>query len=109
MSFDIIGQNGTYFYVNNTGWAALLQLAVQYGWEPAGTQAPGFMARGHAIASKDWDGSYTFNDGQTVTDTDAKALAAALRRASLDRCGTQLGALAAELAAVAAAGPFTIA
>ena len=58
------------------GWAVALNLARQFGWEPAGTRPP----RGVRVA--DWDASdYTAWAEQQVTEADALALASALGRA----------------------------
>lgn len=55
------------------GWAALWELAVLHGWEPAGTDITG--------------GGYFSSDGARVAADDAQELAAALRRAMSRRPG----------------------
>jgi cell wall assembly regulator SMI1 len=58
------------------GWHVAIDLARQFGWEPAGTRPP----RGVRVA--DWDAEdYTSREGQQVTGADALALAATLGRA----------------------------
>jgi hypothetical protein len=44
---------------------------------PAGTEAPSGC---HQCGADEWDGNYWTNDYQGVTDDDARAFAAALRR-----------------------------
>ena len=55
-------------------WRKVLELAKEYGWEPSGTLLEGHIAR-------EWDGNYTSNERQKVTDRDAYNMASALRRA----------------------------
>lgn len=106
--------------LNNTAWSNLCQLAMMYGWEPAGTEPArwGELTDPHYIHVRDewdaawrvardrgdepppypeipesaytweppelnWDGNYWTNDGQFVTDEDARNMAAAVER-SLD-------------------------
>ncbi len=82
MSYDLVSAAGavcrTY---SRQFWAKALELACEYGWQPAGTSpAPHIdFQQLHA----EWDGNYTTNDGQAVTAPDARAFAAALER-SLD-------------------------
>lgn len=71
--FDLLrGGCGPRF--NLFAWQCCLGTAFYFGWEPAGTDAaedfPG-----------EWDGDYFTNDRRGVTNEDARALAAALRRA----------------------------
>jgi hypothetical protein len=54
-------------------WFRILALAEAYGWEPTGTEAP--------PDDPSWNGNYTSNDAQVVTETDARQLAEALERA----------------------------
>jgi hypothetical protein len=64
-----------------TGWLGVLQLAMEHGWRPAGTVADTEVPElGHDPDLR--NGPYHSNDGLLVTDADAEALAAALRRAS---------------------------
>jgi hypothetical protein len=63
-----------YFRWDAIGWVALLETAMDYGWEPKGTGPP------RGFPKKDWDGSrnYYGNEGQLFYARDAKNLAAAL-------------------------------
>jgi hypothetical protein len=63
-----------YFRWNAIPWCGILEVAMNYGWEPMGTGAP----RGRL--KKDWDGScnYWGNEGQLFYARDAKNLATAL-------------------------------
>jgi hypothetical protein len=66
-------------------WPAILGLARQHGWDPAGTQPPwaasGWAGEGDPPA---WDGRYWPGLGQQVTGADARNLGAALARAWAD-------------------------
>jgi hypothetical protein len=57
-------------------WRYCLRMAVAHGWEPEGTLPPDYWR-----ADEEWSGEYLSNGGQTVTDSDARSLAAALDRA----------------------------
>jgi hypothetical protein len=59
---------------NDAGWRAVLELAIEYGWQPEGTAPPDDN-------SGTWNGNYFSNDFQQVTDSDARTLAEALLRA----------------------------
>jgi hypothetical protein len=74
----------------------MLGLAHQYGWEPAGTEPPEWretfrhpdgtpisegLAEQFRAVAEDWDGGYSTNDYQVVTDEDAANIADALERA----------------------------
>jgi hypothetical protein len=71
---DLSG-NGEYFRWTNTGWQAVIDLALSAGWEPTGTGPP------RNTLKADWDGFYFGNHGQRVYARDAKNLADALERA----------------------------
>jgi hypothetical protein len=62
--------------VHGTPWFCLLTIARWYGWLPAGTAPPDDW---ESLVSE-WDGRY-FPSAQLITEEDAKAFAAALRRA----------------------------
>ena len=64
-------------------WGLSFRLAQAFGWEPAGTLAPGDYTHcgGPAAFIGDWHGGYFTAELQQVTDMDAKALSAALRAA----------------------------
>jgi hypothetical protein len=70
---DLSGKGGEMSFNNGT-WGHLLKLATMNGWEPAGTRK----------RSREWDGNYWTNDGQRVTDDDARNLADALEEALPD-------------------------
>jgi hypothetical protein len=62
-----------YFRWNALPWVALLETAINYGWEPTGTGPP------RGCLKKDWDGSnYYGNQGQFFYARDAKNLATVL-------------------------------
>jgi hypothetical protein len=58
---------------NHAGWRAVLELAIEYGWQPEGTAPPDDN-------SGTWSGDYFSNSFQQVTDSDARALGEALLR-----------------------------
>jgi hypothetical protein len=74
MGMDLHGEGG-YFRWSARGWADVLTLAEQYGWQAIGTGPP------RGIPKSDWDGSYGFNEGALFYARDAKKLADALERA----------------------------
>ena len=77
MGVDLIGHGD--FSVNWTGWRALLDLAIEFDWKPAGT-IPNLTRE--ELSNSDWERQgYTTNDFQLVTDEDANAISAALRKA----------------------------
>jgi hypothetical protein len=77
MGMDLSGAGGEFFW-NFFSWPRLLQIAEEYGWEPAGTLPPEYM---EMPEEGQWSGDYTSNDQQTVTAEDAWQLAEALERA----------------------------
>jgi hypothetical protein len=93
MGMDLSGKGGD-FRFSHQNWRAILELAHEYGWEPAGTKLPEFIvyapdgvtvdevgtraARQH---HRNWDGGYFTNDLQVVDDKDAANIADALERA----------------------------
>lgn len=89
MGVDLISSHGDVSF-NWSAWEHCLDVALAFGWQPAGTVAPTDF-RG------DWDGTYFTNDLQEVTDEDARALGAALHRAvAAIRTGHDLTALQAK-------------
>jgi len=68
MAIDLV-QNSDRFYFSNHHWEETLLLAHAHGWVPL--DAP----------SEAWERCYFSNDGHTISDRDAEALAAALMRA----------------------------
>jgi hypothetical protein len=93
VSYDLF-RGGGKFVVSSAVWLKLLTLASQYGWQPHGTEQLEWEKRTpdgsfvldeeRKAAYKDWDGSYFFNEMQSVTDEDALALAMALEKAADD-------------------------
>jgi len=100
VSYDLRGPGG-YMKFNVSGWQTILNLARQYGWQPAGTLAnvpylkmraenaedPEVAENAEAVVSEwveKWAGNYFVNAYQEVTDDDAAALGAALERALVD-------------------------
>lgn len=78
MGFDLVSLRRVGgFHWNNFCWTLLLELALDHGWEPAGTLPP---PPGLWPPDEPWDGSYGSNDGATVTAADAVAFADALER-----------------------------
>jgi hypothetical protein len=93
MGIDFVGNGG--FVLSWSGWGEIYDLACSFGWEPAGTR---YRYRGlpirpddpELLADPDFaeyvrDPGYFSNDEQLVTEADAAALAAALRRALAQR------------------------
>lgn len=72
MSVDLIGHGDACFSFGT--WHGCLELALAFGWQPAGTSPP-YDYKGP------WDGTYSGNDGQGVSSEDAGAMAKALHRA----------------------------
>ena len=73
MSVDIYSRAGDETFFSNAGWAFVLKFATAYGWRPAGTIAPS--------GRKGWNGNYDAPEGQTISDSDANALAEAIAAA----------------------------
>ena len=75
-------------HFTHSGWHWLLNQAIEYGWEPAGTEPPDCswgLEGGTKPAQENravWDGGYCSNDFQRVTDIDARNLGEALIRFS---------------------------
>jgi hypothetical protein len=72
MGVNLIGHGGASF--NWASWRKCLDIAIAFGWQPAGTIAP-------PDYDGDWDRGYFSNDLQEVSDSDARALGRALHRA----------------------------
>ena len=84
MGMDLSGAGGRFRFTGEQ-WIAVLRLGCQYGWEAAGTEAPELPdENGEMVVCDGWEGSYGFNDFQTVTADDAKNLADAIERALPD-------------------------
>ena len=89
MGYNLIGAHND-FRVGSGTWGRILRVALDHGWEPAGTLAPNIGSHDENgewvpddIGSA-WDGTYFFNNYQIVTEEDAAALANALERALPD-------------------------
>lgn len=78
MGYDLRNKNEAF---RAAWWGDLLTLAQYYGWQPEGTQAPEYFSDPAYAITTAWDGSYSWNDGQRVTESDAAALAVALESA----------------------------
>jgi len=72
MGVDLIGHGGASF--NWDCWRKCLDIAIAFGWQPAGTIAP-------PDYDGNWNGGYCSNDFQEVSDSDASRLGLALHRA----------------------------
>jgi hypothetical protein len=77
-----------------TMWHECLELAKAFGWKPAGTRHPitdlsssKSTPEEKTRRQREWEGGYTTNDWQRVTDVDAYAMAMALYRAIAAREG----------------------
>ena len=81
MGMDLRGEGGA-FRFSRSGWAAVLGLAYDYGWQPRGTEAPTWYPDYDPDSDPShWDGTYFANNYQHVTSEDAKAIAEALAKA----------------------------
>jgi hypothetical protein len=82
MGVDLSG-GGRGLYLGWPAWSYCLGVAAAFGWQPEGTEAETYYNEDGTIYDGlgDAGGSYFYNEGQRVTDSDAKALAAALDRA----------------------------
>ena len=84
MGVDLLGNGG--LSLSWVGWRRMLQLAQEFGWTPEGTVEMDYMQLDADFPDKETAAraeraGYFSNDGQLVTDTDAAAIAMALRRA----------------------------
>ncbi|WP_249061549.1 hypothetical protein [Xanthomonas nasturtii] len=79
MGVDLKNKAGTEFYFSTIGWSFYLNLASIYGWKPEGTSPPPDW-----IDRRPWGSHYDWNAGQSVADSDARELAAALGRYLVD-------------------------
>jgi hypothetical protein len=92
MGVDLSGAGGCE-WLSWTVWGNLLNLAREYGWEPAGTEPPSVTVKNpdgsidHEMSAiyswsyGGWDGTYFTNNCQLVTDEDAASIAEALEQA----------------------------
>jgi hypothetical protein len=84
MGVDFYSSDGK-FYFTWWAWRRVFDLAIEHGWEPAGTEAPSWEEPDGCTGQpsydpKEWNGGYFSNDGQYVTPEDARNLADALER-----------------------------
>lgn len=84
--------DNTWFDFTTVEWHKLIELAQEYGWQPAGTQ----------LDEDNWSGTYLSNDGQIVTQNDALALGNALSAAAA-AIGTEV--TKAKIAVIVIASP----
>lgn len=69
-------------YIKADLWLGILTVAQWNGWCPAGTEPP--ENDSDDDLPRAWDGSYFPACGQSISEPDAKALSAALKKALLD-------------------------
>ena len=80
MTIDLYRDDQDYFQFEYFGiWQKLMDLALVYGWQPAGTLEPPDWE--DEEPGEEWPGSYDMFMGEWVTDSDAYDLANSLARA----------------------------
>jgi hypothetical protein len=67
-----LGNGREWFCLNWHGWEYAFDSAIEYGWEPMGTELKNFEG---------WEGGYFTNDYQVIIKEDATNMAKALRKA----------------------------
>jgi hypothetical protein len=72
MGYDFHADHG-YQSLNISAWSWCFNLAIEHGWQPAGTAPPDDF-------TGNWDRGYFSNDFQKVGNSDARALGEALLR-----------------------------
>jgi hypothetical protein len=75
MGYDLLSSSNDDFRWTQTFWPRVLALAEKFGWDPLGTTVP------KDYTDSDWDGNYSYNEGQIVEAEDAASLADALEKA----------------------------
>lgn len=81
MGYDLSSKKKSkndYYRFNIWGWGKVLELAEKYGWNPKGTVI-------EDNTQTLWEGYYTSNDGQLVTDEDVLEIKKALELALGDK------------------------
>ena len=78
MSIDLSNENGRTLKYSGSMWRGLMILALNNGWEPAGTKLPEHYSE---EMRSNWDGNYSLNDLQIVSANDAVNIAHALESA----------------------------
>ncbi len=85
MGYDLRNRRGDYFAWRMSDYPRVLDLAEAYGWQPQGTTNSLIVVDGLGVVGgaspEDWDGRYTSNDYQIVSETDAANMARALEQA----------------------------
>ena len=89
MGYDLISESGQELRFNYRGYPHIIDLALQYGWEPLGTTMPAWHDEKYGKRD-DWPGIYCSNDYQVVSAEDANNMADALGRAQLDLRNKQI-------------------
>lgn len=75
MGYDFVNSNGEDFHLNVSGWGTIANIAKDFGWSPQGTLTPeNWNEQRDGI----WKGGYFTNDGQIISDHDARAIAGAI-------------------------------
>tara|TARA_B100001245_G_C22583504_1_gene289947 strand:+ start:108 stop:566 length:459 start_codon:yes stop_codon:yes gene_type:complete len=88
MGYDLQSRTGNCFEWQISDYPKALKLAEAYGWQPQGTTNSPVVVDGLGMVAgadpKDWNGGYTSNDCQIVSEVDAANMAEALERALED-------------------------
>ena len=88
MGYDLQSRTGNCFEWQISDYPNALKLAEAYGWQPQGTTNSLIVVDGLGVVGgtspEDWDGRYTSNDYQIVSEVDAANMAEALERALED-------------------------
>lgn len=86
MGMDLNSAEGGTRRFSQSTWSSMLKLAYLYGWKPLGTEPGGWIDpdTGPWYHPVSWDGNYTSNDLQWVTEEDAARIAEALENALED-------------------------
>jgi hypothetical protein len=69
----VLSKSGRDFWCNEAFWSTAFDVAVSFGWHPAGTENLEWEGK--------WNGGYFSADGQELNEHDAKEFGAALGRA----------------------------
>jgi hypothetical protein len=75
--YELFGSTGMYWSCHQCDWGKYLDLAIAFGWLPEGA----FFKCAEGGYGEHPSASFTGNDFQVVTDSDARAMAVALNRA----------------------------
>ena len=78
MSVELVNPRGPRFSTSHGHWGVYLTVARLFGWKPTGTLPPLDQPAG-----ENWSGQYDSNDGQIVSEDEAKSLASVLHFAAL--------------------------